>query len=181
MQRLLERASWDRFAVMGHVRDFVTGHLADGGLTVLVLDESGDEKAGVATCGVKRQYVGCVGKVANAVSFVNATYSTPRGHALVGSRLWIPAEQVADRQTRDRLGIPAGVDFKTKPAFGLDLLAEHVDARIDVPWCTGDAVYGRDRALRDYCERVGIGSRCRVAAAVTGEGPYRGGVRGGGR
>jgi hypothetical protein len=55
-------------------------------LTVLVLDESGQEKAGCSTAGVKRQYVGCAGKVANAVNFVNATYSTPAGHALVGSR-----------------------------------------------------------------------------------------------
>ena len=62
---------------------------------MLVLDESGDEKTGTATCGVKRQYVGCAGKVANAVNFVNATYSTPRGHAMIGSRLYIPAGQWA--------------------------------------------------------------------------------------
>src|SRR5215207_1594792 len=54
MQRLLERASWDTFAAMRQVRDYVVEHLADDGLTVLVLDESGAEKAGVATCGVKR-------------------------------------------------------------------------------------------------------------------------------
>src|SRR3954462_10912073 len=144
MQRLLERASWDTFAAMGQVRDFVVEHLADDGLTVLVLDESGAEKAGVATCGVKRQYVGCAGKVANAVNFVNATYSTPRGHALVGSRLWIPAERLADGQLRDQMGIPAERDFKTKPELGQEILAEHVDAGIDIGWCTADAVYGRD-------------------------------------
>src|SRR5256885_10397328 len=73
MQRLLERAVWDVTAAMGVVRDFAVEHLAgDGaedGLAVLVLDESGDEKTGTATCGVKRQYVGCAGKVANAVNF----------------------------------------------------------------------------------------------------------------
>ena len=52
MQRLLDRASWDTMAAMGTVRDFVAEHLADGdGLAVLVLDESGDEKTGTATCG----------------------------------------------------------------------------------------------------------------------------------
>jgi SRSO17 transposase len=77
MQRLLERASWDSTAAMGTVREFVAEHMDDGtGVAMLVLDESGDEKPGTATCGVKRQYVGCVGKVANAVNFVNATYST---------------------------------------------------------------------------------------------------------
>jgi hypothetical protein len=49
MQRLLERASWNTMAAMGAVRDFVAEHLDDGtGVTVLVLDESGDEKTGTA-------------------------------------------------------------------------------------------------------------------------------------
>jgi hypothetical protein len=96
MQRLLERASWDTLATMATVRAIAVDHLTGDGLAVLVLDEGGDEKTGTATCGVKRQYVGCAGKVANAVNFVNATYSTPRGHALIGSRLYIPAEQLAD-------------------------------------------------------------------------------------
>jgi Glycosyl hydrolase family 3 C-terminal domain len=47
---------------MDTVRDFVAEHLTDGdGLAVLVLDESGDEKTGTATCGIKRQYVGSAG------------------------------------------------------------------------------------------------------------------------
>ena len=51
MQRLLERASWDTFAVTRAVRDFVVEHLQGNGLIVLVLDESGQEKAGTATAG----------------------------------------------------------------------------------------------------------------------------------
>src|SRR5947207_1646002 len=123
MQRLLERASWDTMAAMGTVCDFVAEHLADdSGPTVLVLDESGDEKTGTATCAVKRQYVGCAGKVANAVNFVNATYSTPRGHALIGSRLYLPTEQLAEEATRQAMGIPTDLQFKTKPQLGTDLL-----------------------------------------------------------
>jgi hypothetical protein len=157
MQRLLERASWGTFDAMDTVRDFVVEHLADDGLTVLVLDESGDEKTGTHTAGVKRQYVGCAGKVTNAVNFVNATYSTPRGHALVGSRLYLPAEQLADEQIRTRMGIPASLTFKTKPELGLELLARHLTAGIAIPWCTADAVYGRDRKLRGFSKNNGIG------------------------
>jgi SRSO17 transposase len=158
MQRLLERASWDTTAAMATVRDFVADHLScENGLSVLVLDESGVEKTGEHTAGVKRQYVGCAGKVTNAVNFVNATYSTPLGHALVGSRLYIPAEHLADEQIRDRMGIPANLTFKTKPELGADLLTDCLDAGVAVPWCTGDAVYGRDRGLREGCERRGVG------------------------
>jgi SRSO17 transposase len=119
MQRLLERARWDSMATMGTVRDFVVEHLACvHGTVVLVLDESGDEKTGDATCGVKRQYVGCAGKVTNAVNFVNSTYSTPRGHALIGSRLYIPAEHLDDEARRTAMGIDANHEFKTKPQLG---------------------------------------------------------------
>jgi SRSO17 transposase len=120
----LNRASWDTFAAMATVRDFVVEHLADDGLVVLVLDESGDEKTGTATCRVKRQYVGCDGKVANAVNFVNATYSSPGGHALVGSRLYGPAEQLTDDAQRTAMGIPSELEFKTKPQLGAELLAD---------------------------------------------------------
>ncbi len=158
MQRLLERASWDTMAAMGAVREFVAEHLDDGtGVAVLVLDESGDEKTGTATCGVKREYVGCAGKVSNAVNFVNATYSTPRGHALIGSRLYIPTEHLGDEATRTSMGIDPGHEFKTKPQLGAELLTDAADAGVRVDWCTADAVYGRDRGLREECEKRGIG------------------------
>jgi SRSO17 transposase len=55
------------------------------------------------------------------------------------------------------MGIPADVTFKTKPDLGRELLADAVTAGPPVQWCTGDAVYGRDRTLREYCEANGIG------------------------
>jgi SRSO17 transposase len=123
MQRLLERASWNTFDAMDTVRDFVVEHLADpDGLTVLVLDESGDEKTGTHTAGVKRQYVGCAGRVANAVNFVNATYSTPRGHALVGSRLYVPAEHLADEQIRTQMASPPRCVSRPSPNWALSVV-----------------------------------------------------------
>ena len=65
MQRLLERAVWDSAAVMRAVREFAVAHLGDAAGAVLVIDESGQEKAGEHTAGVQRQYLGCAGRVAN--------------------------------------------------------------------------------------------------------------------
>jgi SRSO17 transposase len=59
------------------------------------------------------------------------------------------------------MGIPAGLRFATKPELGRQLLAECVP----VPWCAADAVYGRDRKLRRYCERHGIGYVLGVACS----------------
>jgi hypothetical protein len=55
------------------------------------------------------------------------------------------------------MGIPASLEFKTKPELGLELLAECITTDVQVPWCTADAVYGRDRKRRGFCKRTGIG------------------------
>ena len=88
MQRLLNDAVWDTTAAMGVVRGFVAEHLAPpaGGLAVAALDETGQEKKGNSTAGVKRQYMGCAGQVANGVNTVHCSYATRGGHALIGAR-----------------------------------------------------------------------------------------------
>jgi SRSO17 transposase len=78
MQRLLNRASWDTLAAMSEVRRFAAAGLAEaarrgrrrGGLVIAAIDETGQEKAGECTAGVKRQYMGCAGRVANGINTV---------------------------------------------------------------------------------------------------------------
>jgi SRSO17 transposase len=160
MQRLLERAVWDEAAAMRAVGAFVVDHLRPDqtdALVVAVLDESGQQKQGEHTAGVKPQYVGCAGQVTNAINFVNCTYSSPVGHALVGSRLYIPAEQAADPVRCTAMGIGEQVVFKTKPELAAELLAGQLASGVQIPWCTADTVYGQDPAFRAFCHEHGIG------------------------
>jgi SRSO17 transposase len=77
-QRLLSRAVWDTGAAMGVVRRFAVAGLDEAaaraarrrGLAVGAIDETGQVKAGDRTAGVKRQYLGCAGKVANGINTV---------------------------------------------------------------------------------------------------------------
>ncbi len=69
MQRLLNRASWDTLAAMGVIRRFAASGLAEaarrgrrGGLVIAAIDETGQEKAGEATAGGKRQYLPTCGR-----------------------------------------------------------------------------------------------------------------------
>lgn len=71
---------------MAAVRGLVCDRLDDGD-AVAILDESGQEKKGTATIGVKRQYVGCAGRISNAINVVYCSFATKTGHALVGARL----------------------------------------------------------------------------------------------
>ena len=92
-QRLLSRASWDEAAAMSQVRrhavaglDEAAGRCRRTRMTVGALDETGQEKAGSATAGVKRQHMGCAGRVANGINTVQLSYVREKtGHALVGA------------------------------------------------------------------------------------------------
>jgi SRSO17 transposase len=146
MQRLLNHAVWDHQQAMAQIRLFVVEHLADPD-AVLVIDESGQEKSGNATVGVKRQYVGCAGKITNAVNVVYATYASRRGHASVAARLYLPAEWADDPHRRKAAKVPAHVGFATKPQLAVQMLAElHAEGSLP-PWLTGDEVYRATRRL----------------------------------
>ena len=156
-QRLLNHAVWDNEQAVGVIRRFVVEHLAGAELTVGALDESGHQKQGSATAGVKRQYMGCAGRVANGVNTVYCTYATPGGHSLVGARIWVPAEQLDDPDRRAALGIPAEVEFATKPQLAKQIVADMAADKTMPPWFAGDEVYRRCPQLRDYLEEQGAG------------------------
>jgi SRSO17 transposase len=128
MQRLLERAAWDALDAMRQVRAFVLRYLGDRADAVLVVNESGQEKTGGHTAGVKRQYLGCAGRVANGINVVYASCAAPAGHAVVGARLYVPKDWADDQERRRAAGIPGDLTFATKPALAAgiikDLLAE---------------------------------------------------------
>jgi hypothetical protein len=76
-QRLLNRAVWDEGAAMAEVRRFAVAGLEEaarkagrrrGRLVIGVLDETGQQKKGEATAGVKRRHLGCVGRVENGIN-----------------------------------------------------------------------------------------------------------------
>jgi len=56
------------------------------------------DRAGMAgEAGVKRQYMGCAGRMANGINTVHLSYVRARtGHALIGARQWIPQEHIED-------------------------------------------------------------------------------------
>lgn len=165
MQRLLNRAVWDTDTAMAVVRGFVAERLGDQPLRVAALDETGQQKQGVHTVGVKRQYMGCAGRVANGVNTVHCSYATPGGHALIGARVYIPAEHLDDPARRAAMGIPDDVVFRTKPQLAIDITTDVITEGVMPPWCAGDEVYGRSSELRKHLEIHGVGYVLRVGAA----------------
>ncbi|WP_238011443.1 IS701 family transposase [Dactylosporangium sp. AC04546] len=164
-QRLLNHAVWDHDAAMATIRGFVVEALSGQPLVVAALDESGQEKGGSSTVGVQRQYMGCAGRVANGVNTVYCSYATPGGHALVGARIYVPADQVADAGRRAAMGIGKEAVFRSKPQLAVDVLQDMVTDATMPSWCAGDEVYGRSSELRTFCEDNRIGYVLRVGRA----------------
>jgi SRSO17 transposase len=124
---------------------------------VLVLDESGQEKTGEHTAGVKRQYMGCAGRVANGINIVFASYAAPAGHAVIEARLYVPKDWAGDSGRRAAAGIPKDLMFKTKPQLAAEIVKDLFAEGRCPPWVTGDEVYGRDAKLRQAVEDQGTG------------------------
>jgi SRSO17 transposase len=162
-QRLLNHAVWDTLAAMGVVRRFAVAGLEEaarrrrrGGLVIAAIDETGQEKAGEATAGVKRQYLGCAGKVANGINTVHLSYVREKtGHALIGARQWIPREQIEDPVKSLVMGLPLDLEFRTKGQLAIDISKDAADGGIRPDFYCGDEVYGNCTQLREHFEAGG--------------------------
>ena len=115
---------------MGVVRRFAVAGLEQAarrgrrrrGLVIGAIDETGQEKAGEATAGVKRQYLGCAGQVANGINTVHLSYVREKtGHALIGARQWIPREHLEDPVKSLLMGLPPDLGFRTKGQLAIDI------------------------------------------------------------
>lgn len=155
LQHLLSGAVWDEDAVRDQVRGFVASHLGEGG--VLIFDETGDLKKGVATAGSGRQYTGTAGRIENAIVAVYASYATAYGHALVDRELYVQADWFTDPERMRAAGFEAGHVFATKGQIARDQARRALDGGLSPAWATGDEVYGRSSELREEFEQRGVG------------------------
>ena len=162
VRRLLNRAVWNDDEAMRMVRRFVVDGLSTaarrrrrlGSLAVRALDETGQQKRGSATCGVKRQYMGCAGRVDNGINTVRLAYVREGvGHALIGARQWIPAAQIDDEDTAGAMGLPADPRFRTKGQLAIDICTQAYADGVRFDVIRGDEVYGGRTLLREFLEQ----------------------------
>jgi SRSO17 transposase len=160
VQRLLNRASWDETAAMSQVRrhavaglDAAVRRCRRKRMAVGALDETGQQKQGAATAGVKRQYMGCAGRIANGINTVHLSYVRDKiGHALIGARQWIPAGQITDPVNALVTGLPLDLRFRTKGQLAIDVFTDARADGVGFDFICGDEVYGGCNQLREHLE-----------------------------
>lgn len=147
LQHLLLRARWDADAIRDDLRGFVVEQLLDDKV-VLVVDETGNAKKGIATVGMQRQYTGTAGRIENSQAAVYLACSIPRGHAAIDRELYVPRSWTLDEVRCRAAGIREEVTFVTKPALAIRMVDRTLDAGVRASGVAGDMAYGGNPQLR---------------------------------
>ena len=134
---------------------------------VLILDDTGVPKKGDQTQGVKRQYIGQIGKVANGQVFVTSHYADACCHWPVDIVPYVP-----DTWLEGGKDDPA---FRTKIQLALGLLDRALGCGVRFRAVVADAWYGRNIGfIRDLEERtvsyvVELDASQRIFARLAGD------------
>lgn len=126
---------------------------------MFIVDSSDFPKKGRQSVGVKRQYCGQLGKIANCQAGVFLAYTSPHGTTLLDRRLSLPQGWVDDpafAARRQKCHVPADVTFQTKNELALAMLQDVVASQaLHARWFLADEAFGRDTVLLDAVDGLG--------------------------
>ncbi|MBE1589028.1 hypothetical protein H4W80_007286 [Nonomuraea angiospora] len=97
-----------------------------------------------------------MGSIDNGINLVHLGYiRAGAGRMLIGSRQWIPAEQISALLRRSTTGLPLEPRFATKGEPASDLPADAWSDGVCLDFVAGDEVYGACTTLRTFPEEHG--------------------------
>jgi SRSO17 transposase len=147
LQEFLRDSLWQfpqvREQLQRHVAAYLPGLPDDDLGTVGLIDETSALKSGTKTPGVQRQYLGCVGKIANGIVTVHLGVCKGRYKTLLDSELFLSAEWAADADRRQEAGIPKDLVYRPKWQIALEEVDRALQHQVQLDWLTFDEEYGK--------------------------------------
>ena len=136
LQFFLSESSWDAGAVNRRRLDILWAveELRPHAQGVLIVDDSGDRKAGSHTAHVGRQYLGSIGKIDNGIVAVTTVWADERVYYPLHLAPYTPASR-----------LPKGLadpTFRTKPQLAAALIAHAQSAAVPFRAVVADCFYG---------------------------------------
>ena len=153
LQRFLNLTPWDSDRLRDLVRDYAMEHFADQ-RGVLIADPTGFAKKGRKSAGVQRQYSGTLGRIDNCQIGTFLAYANPSGdRVLIDRELYVPEHSwCGDRDRCAEAGIPADLEFATRPQQAASMIERALDAGVPFAWFVADEEFGQNPGLRAFLE-----------------------------
>ncbi len=150
LQHFISESGWSAQEVIKEVGRQTARSLAPlKGERGLIIDESGNEKAGGKSVGVGHQYIGHMGKTCNAQNGVYVGLCREKRVSLVGGRLYLPESWTSNKKRCEIAKVPAEEQkYLTKPEIAWRII-EGLPKEVEYEWVGGDAIYGNSRELRE--------------------------------
>lgn len=144
LQQFLTHSKWDHREVIDHVAQGADGLLGDEQDACFLIDESGFAKQGKESVGVRRQWLGRLGKVDNGQVAVYGALANGRYVTPVDVRLYLPQEWANDPKRCECAGVPeSDRKFRTKIELALEIVGHARKNGLRYGWVGADAGYGK--------------------------------------
>lgn len=158
MHHFISNSPWSSREVIDEVQRQIAARSEVQAGAMLVLDESGDEKAGHYSVGAAHQHNGRHGKV--DICQVGVFLSLAKDHfwSWVDGEVFLPERWFSDDYAnhRRRTGVPDERSFKSKPELGWEMIQRARANGLPFEAVACDSLYGRSAWLRDQLNQAGI-------------------------
>jgi SRSO17 transposase len=150
LQFFLSESSWDAAVVNRRRLEtlWTQGELRPHAEGVLIVDDSGDRKAGSHTAHVGRQYLGSIGKIDNGIVAVTTVWADERVYYPLHYAPYTPASRLPKG-----MADPA---FRTKPQLAAALIEQARGAGVPFRAVVADCFYGDHLGFVEALERAGL-------------------------
>ena len=155
-QHFISESPWDEDPVIEQIQADVTELIGDKINGSIHIDESGFKKDGKNSVGVKRQYLGRLGKIENCQMGVFLGYACGNRRTLIDERLYLPEDWASDPIRRRKCGVPEDVIFKSKAQLGLEMIFDAQKRGVPFGWIGMDCFYGEQPWLLDEIDIMGM-------------------------
>lgn len=151
LQHFITDSPWEAERLWARLRELVPVRTG-----ILALDDTSFPKQGKHSVGVKRQYCGALGKIANCQVAVSTVLLGEQLAWPLTFEMYLPKEWLTDEARRRKARIPDTVRFREKWRIALSHIRRVVKAGFRLTAVVVDADYGSTAAFRRGLEHMGL-------------------------
>lgn len=158
MQQFMSDSPWSGLELIKGLQQDIGGHAHYQSGSVLLLDESADQKGGEYSAGAGRQHNGRLGKVEMSQVGVFLSLTNQGYHTWVDGELYFPEAwfRAKAAEKRAKIGFPPERTFQTKLELALQMVKRVKDRGLPFVAVDCDSLYGRKGWLRDEFTKLEI-------------------------